>query len=64
MSSIKRMPAALFAKQLGEALARKDGYIMGATGQDPRKWSVDSHWFTQYSGAQRETPPYSEERER
>ena len=37
MSSIKRMPAALFAKQLGEALARKDGYIMGATGQDPAK---------------------------
>ena len=58
MSSIKRMPAALFAKQLGEALARKDGYIMGATGQDPRSWPVDSHWFTQYSGAQREKALY------
>ncbi len=58
MSSIKWMPAALFAKQLGEALARKDGYIMGATGQDPRSWPVDSHWFTQYSGAQREKALY------
>lgn len=58
MASIKRMPAALFAKALGEAYARGDGYIMGATGQDPKKWSVSSHWFTQYSGAQREKALY------
>lgn len=58
MSSIKKMPATLFARQLGEALERKDGYIMGATGQDPRRWPVDSHWFTQYSGAQREKALY------
>ena len=56
--AIKRMPASLFAEQLGQALARKDGYIMGATGQDPAKWSVNSHWFTQYSGAQREKALY------
>ena len=54
----RKMPATLFAEQLGEALARKDGYIMGATGQDPRKWAADSHWFTQYTGAQREKALY------
>ena len=56
--AIKRMPAGLFARQLGEALARRDGYIMGATGQNPRDWAVTSHWFTQYSGAQREKALY------
>ena len=56
--AIKKMPAALFAMELGEALARKDGYIMGATGQDPKKWAVNSHWFTQYTGAQREKALY------
>lgn len=56
--AIKKMPAALFARELGEALARHDGYIMGATGQDPKKWAADSHWFTQYTGAQREKALY------
>lgn len=54
----KKMPAALFARELGETLDRRDGYIMGATGQDPRKWAADSHWFTQYTGAQREKALY------
>jgi len=58
MAGTKRMPAALFAEQLGQALARRDGYIMGATGQDPAKWAADSHWFTQYTGAQREKALY------
>lgn len=58
MASIKKMPAELFAKELGEALERKDGYIMGATGQDPARWAVNSHWFTQYSGQQREKALY------
>lgn len=44
----KRMPIALFVKGIGEAYARGDGYIMGATGQNPRRWKKDSHWFTQY----------------
>ena len=56
--AFKKMPAALFAKELGEALSRKDGYIMGATGQNPKKWAVSSHWFTQYTGAQREKALY------
>lgn len=58
MAEIKKMPAALFARELGEALERHDGYIMGATGQDPRKWPADSHWFTQYTGEQREKALY------
>lgn len=56
--AIKRMGAEAFAAQLGEALARGDGYIMGAMGQDPRDWAADSHWFTQYTGAQREKALY------
>lgn len=48
MANIKRMPAAEFVRQLAAALERKDGYIMGATGQDPKKWSVNSRWFQQY----------------
>lgn len=44
----KKMPISLFVKQIGEALERGDGYIMGATGQNPRKWKKDSHWFNQY----------------
>lgn len=47
------MPAARLVAGLEAALNRKDGYIMGATGQNPRKWSVNSWWFTQYKGAQR-----------
>ena len=49
--SIKRMPTALFVEELRAAVARKDGYIMGATGQNPKKWSVNSWWFTQYTTA-------------
>ena len=46
--AIVRMPIGLFVKHLGEALNRHDGYIMGATGQNPRRWKTDSWWFTQY----------------
>lgn len=56
--AVRRMPAALFADELGEALKRGDGYIMGATGQDPRKWAADSHWFTQYTGERRKKALY------
>ena len=40
--AIEKMPIALFVKQLGEAFERGDGYIMGATEQNPRRWKVDS----------------------
>ena len=46
--AIKRMPIGAFVDELEAALNRKDGYIMGATGQDPKKWSKTSWWFTQY----------------
>ena len=49
----KKMPIGTFVAQLQEAVARKDGYIMGATGQDPKKWSETSWWYTQYSGSQK-----------
>ena len=51
--AIKKMPVGEFVAQLKAALNRKDGYIMGATGQDPKKWSKTSWWFTQYSGSQK-----------
>lgn len=46
-----RISAAEFAAFLKSRLAAKDGYIMGATGQDPKKLS--DWWFSgQYSGSQ------------
>lgn len=53
MAKIIRMPILDFVAQLAAALTRGDGYIMGATGQDPSKWSPGSWWFTQYSGDKR-----------
>lgn len=49
----KRMPIGKFMEQVEAALNRKDGYIMGAKGQNPKKWAANSWWFTQYSGAQK-----------
>ena len=49
----KKVPISYFVKEIGAAYKRKDGYIMGATGQDPKKWAKTSWWFTQYTGAQR-----------
>lgn len=51
--AIKRMPISLFMAELRSAYKRKDGYIMGAKGQNPKKWSKNSWWFTQYSGSQK-----------
>lgn len=47
--AIKRMPIGKFVAELEAALNRKDGYIMGSTGQNPRNWSKTSWWFTQYN---------------
>ena len=46
----ERMPINLFVEQLYAAYERHDGYIMGATGQNPKKWAANSWWFTQYEG--------------
>ena len=54
----QRVPISYFVQQLAAAYERGDGYIMGARGQDPRKWAKDSWWFTQYSGKQREKALY------
>lgn len=45
----KRIAISVFVDDLYAAYKRGDGYIMGATGQDPKKWSVNSWWFTQYN---------------
>ena len=55
---MSRMPIGTFVEGLRAALKRKDGYIMGATGQDPKKWSVTSWWYTQYSGEQKKKALY------
>lgn len=44
-----KMPIGLFVTELEAALNRKDGYIMGSKGQNPKQWSANSWWFTQYS---------------
>ena len=63
-SGIQRMPVEAFVAALCAAYQRKDGYIMGATGQDPRDWPEDSHWFTQYTGRQRQKALYWREHAR
>lgn len=50
MATAKLMPIKKFVDELTAAYNRKDGYIMGSTGQDPKKWAVNSWWFTQYDG--------------
>lgn len=47
----KLIPIATFVEGLKAAQARHDGYIMGATGENPRKWAVNSWWFSQYKNA-------------
>lgn len=44
-----KTPISYLVQELVAAVERKDGYIMGATGQDPKKWAKDSWWFTQYT---------------
>lgn len=46
----KKVPTTYFVEQLEAAKDRKDGYIMCATGQNPRKWAESSWWFHQYDG--------------
>lgn len=64
----RRIPIGTFVEQLEAALKRKDGYIMGATGENPRTgyhdlsipeskcksaWKTTGHRYTQYDGRQR-----------
>ena len=50
-----KIPVSKFVEFLNNRYIAKDGYIMGATGQDPKKWSENSWWFTQYD-AEEYTP--------
>ena len=63
--AVLRMPAADFVRELEAAYGRRDGYIMGAYGQNPRTGSLDLNetavkaswrtggwYYTQYSGKQ------------
>lgn len=52
------IPISVFLQELRAARDRKDGYIMGATGQDPKKWSESSWWYTQYTGEARRKALY------
>ena len=52
------MPAGELVNELTKALDRRDGYIMGATGQDPKSWGANSRWFTQYAGEQKKKALY------
>lgn len=45
-----KLSARAFADFLVERARAKDGYIMGATGQDPK--TLSQWWFNQYSGSQ------------
>lgn len=49
-----KVSADKFVEFLKNRKIAKDGYIMGATGQNPKNWAVNSWWFTQYDVA-----PYS-----
>ena len=49
--AIKRMPVKDFVNGLIAAYNRHDGYIMGAKGQNPKKWAKNSWWFTQYTSS-------------
>lgn len=50
---MNKLNASEFAAFLLTRYASGDGYIMGATGQNPQTWSKSSWWFRQYRGKQR-----------
>ena len=54
----EKVSAAAFAAFLKQRLAAKDGYIMGAKGQNPKNWAENSWWFTQYSGEKKKKALY------
>lgn len=53
-----KMPIRCFVEGFRELCKRGDGYIMGSKGQNPKKWSKTSWWFTQYSGSKKEKALY------
>ena len=53
---MNRVSASEFAAFLEQRARAKDGYIMGATGQDPK--TLSAWYFNQYSGSQRDKALY------
>lgn len=62
MATIKKVPISIFIQELEAALARHDGYIMGAKGQNPKTgsldlsitkessaWQPNGYYYTQYN---------------
>lgn len=49
MTETKRVPIDWFVEKLKERCKAKDGYIMGAIGQNPQKWKATSYYFNQYT---------------
>ena len=45
---IKRVPISNFVSEIEKALNRKDGYIMGSRGQNPKKWKEDRYYIEHY----------------
>ena len=43
--AIVRVPITKFVAYMQSCLENKCGYIMGAYGQDPKKWAKDSWWI-------------------
>lgn len=56
--AIIKVPVSKFVAYMQWCLENKCGYIMGAYGQDPKKWLPDSWWFTQYTGEQHKKALY------
>jgi hypothetical protein len=56
--AIVKVPISKFVAYLQWCYENKCGYIMGAYGQNPKNWSPDSWWFTQYTGEQRKKALY------
>lgn len=55
IAEASRMPITLFVAELKKACERHDGYIMGATGQNPRTWTKGSWFLTQYKNRSKYT---------
>jgi len=55
---MKTISISCLVNEIYKAIDRHYGYIMGSKGQDPKKWSKTSWWFTQYTGKQKEKALY------
>lgn len=45
-----KVPISWFVNFVKQQITEKAGYIMGSYGQNPKKWPVNSWWYTQYDG--------------